>query len=232
MENAQYTQYYVAFLDVLGFKNQVNNPDISCEKILDMYDFLDDMSEIFFSKEDKEKKDNIKFKIMSDSICIFIEANIPNALKELVRFCVALQGNLLIWDPCIFVRGGITYGDMYARNDIMFGPALTEAYMLEEKNAKVPRIIMCKNTLTYGKKGMDEATQNALDYYLFRDDDAFYSLNYFKVFCALIKNQEIIERVGRTISHWLDTTTDESIRQKYLYVEKCFRKYLKETSHA
>lgn len=229
MEDTQYTQYYVAFLDILGFKEQVTRDP--CEEILKMYEFLGNMSEIYFGEGNEERKNNIKVKIMSDSICIYIKANIPNALDELVKFCVVFQSNLLIREPCTFVRGGITCGDMYAKDDIMFGPALTEAYLLEEKNAKVPRIIMCKNILDYGKSGMDEETRTALDLYLFRDDDAFYALNYFALLCVGDYGKTI-ERVNTTISNWLDTTVNESIRQKYLYVEKHFQKYLKVKNNA
>lgn len=229
MADTQYTKYYVAFLDILGFKDQVTR--VSCEEILNMYEFMDNMSEMYFGEEHKEEKDNIKIKIMSDSICIYIKENLPNALYELVKFCMVFQCNLLIREPCTFVRGGITCGDMYAKNDIMFGPALTEAYLLEEKNAKVPRIIMCKSILDHGKNGMDEATQTTLNYYFFRDDDAFYALDYF-TFLYAGDYRETMKQVNTTISNWLDTTTDESIRQKYLYVDKHLRKYLKENPNA
>lgn len=42
----------------------------------------------------------------------------------------------------------------------------------------------------------------------------------------------VLPRVNRTISNWLDTTTNESIRQKYLYVEKHIRQHLKERTNA
>lgn len=230
MEDKQYTQYYVAFLDILGFKDHVNSA--SCEDILNVYEFLREISEEYFDEGYEDIKSSIKIKIMSDSICIYIKASISNALEELVQFCVAFQSNLLNLEPCIFVRGGITYGDMYARDDIMFGPALTEAYLLEEKNAKVPRIIMCKSTLDYGKSGMDKSTPSFLKYFIFRDDDAFYTLDYFRLICETDEGQETVKRVNTTISNWLDTTINESIRQKYLYVEKHLRRYLKEKTNA
>lgn len=225
MEDTQYAQYFVAFLDILGFKDQVNNPNVSCGDILRIYEYLGKAGERFYKQRYEEIKNILKMKIMSDSICIYINAHISNALFELVKFCTTFQRNLLVLEPCVFVRGGITYGDMYAKDDVMFGPALTEAYMLEEMNAKVPRIIMCKSTLDYGKSGMDELTQKRLNNIIFRDDDAFYTLDYFKLFHKFPPRKKTIKRVNTTISNWLDTTTNESIRQKYLYVEKHFRKY-------
>lgn len=230
MADTQYTKYYVAFLDILGFKDQVSSA--SCEDIMHVYDFLGNMSDIYFGEGHEEEKNNINIKIMSDSICVYINADIPNALEELVQFCAVSQSNLLNLDPCIFIRGGITYGDMYASGDTMFGPALTEAYLLEEKNAKVPRIIMRKSTLDHGKSRLNEKALHSLDYIVFRDDDAFYTLDYFIVFCKLEKNKEALERAYATVSHWLDTTIDESIRQKYLYVDKHLRKYSEEKTNA
>lgn len=116
---------------------------------------------------------------------------------------------------------------MYAKDDILFGPALTEAYLLEENNAKVPRIIMCKSTLDRGRATAGEQFQKSLDSWVFRDDDAFYTLDYF----ALL-GEIVLPRINATISNWLDTTTIESIRQKYLYVEKHIRQRLEEKTDA
>ena len=229
MDNEQYSQYYVAFLDILGFRNLVNNPKVLCGDILKIYKFLDQYNDMFFmfSKDGfEDMKNRIKMKIMSDSICIYIEADAPNALWWLVSFCTLFQYNLLVIDPCVFIRGGITYGDMYAKDDTMFGPALTEAYLLEEYNARVPRIIMCKNILDRGRAEANEQFRKLLDSLVFRDDDAFYALDYFAFL-----GETVLPRINTTISSYLDTTTNESIRQKYLYIEKHIRRRLEEKTN-
>lgn len=230
MDSKQYFQCYVAFLDILGFKDLVNNPERSCGDIFNIYKYLcqyNDMFFMFLRDELEDMKNRIKMKIMSDSICIYVEATAPNALWELVSFCTTFQYNLLLIDPCTFIRGGITYGDLYAKDDILFGPALTEAYLLEENNAKVPRIIMCKSTLDRGRATAGEPFQKSLDSWVFRDDDAFYTLDYF----ALL-GEMVLPQINMIISNWLDTTTNESIRKKYLYVEKQIRRHLKEKKDA
>ena len=227
MNEAQYTQYYVAFLDILGFKNLVNDPNISCQDILDTYKFVGYRHREFFGKKYKYLRDSIKMKIMSDSICLYIEVDTPNALFLLIAYCVTFQRDLLVRDPSVFIRGGITMGEMYVEEDVMYGPALTEAYLLEEKNAKVPRIIIRKSTVDYGMNQCDTHAQAGITAGIFRDDDAFYAINYFD-YLTFRTSQEVINRIKETISDKLDTTIDESIRQKYLYVDKNLNRYTSE----
>ena len=86
------------------------------------------------------------------------------------------------------------------------------------------------------EKTVDTALQQAeaLRHLVTRDDDAFYIVNYFKVLGTLNKDEysQTIAQIKSTVSNWLDTTIDESIRQKYLYVEKQIRKYIKESTNA
>ena len=229
MVDTQYTKCYVAFLDVLGFKNRVK--EASCQDILDMYNWFEHIHEAFYEGEAEDVVGNVKMKIMSDSICLYIEEDIPNALYYLIMFCVAFQFSLLDAEPCTFVRGGITYGELYAKDDITFGPALTEAYLLEEKNARVPRIIIRKSTLDYGMGKMDEDSKQSINYCIFQDDDAFYVVDCLKLH-TIAGFQEVLEKVKKVVSYWLDTTTNESIRQKYLYVKKRIQRYLKEETDA
>lgn len=230
MDDIQYTQYYVAFLDILGFKNLVSDPACSCEGIMSIYELAQNKHQIFFKDESENVRNSIKMKIMSDSICLYIRTDFPNALHYLLVYCVSFQYDLFITKN-LLMRGGITSGDMYAKGDIIFGPALTEAYLLEEKNAKVPRIIIRKKTIDEGISGMDENMLTPTRQCVFRDDDAFYALNYFQFF-ILEKYNEALDQAKATISNHLDTTIDESIRQKYLYVERNIKKWIKENDDA
>lgn len=45
------------------------------------------------------------------------------------------------------IRGAITVGDLYIDEDIIFGPALLEAYEAESKLATFPRVILCENAV-------------------------------------------------------------------------------------
>lgn len=223
MEDRQYTQYYVAFLDILGFKNLVNNTNYPCAEIINIYDLVQDSHATFFEGEAEDIGASVRMKIMSDSICLYIKTSFPNALFYLIAYCTAFQFDLLL-EKGLLLRGAITSGNMYAKDDIIFGPALTEAYLLEEKNARVPRIIIRKETLDEGIVGIDKDSLKMIQQCTFRDDDAFYTLNYF-LLLAHAEDGKVQERVKEIIADQLDTTIDDSIRQKYLYVEKNINRF-------
>lgn len=217
--NEKYENCYIAFLDLLGFKELVKNQ--SCEQILKIFDEVKSQY-IINCGYDKDKKplvdpSEIHFKIMSDSICFFISSQLKNSLPVLINLCAYFQLRLWRLEPPILVRGGIVKGDIYANNDIMFGTGLTNAYLLEENNAKVPRIIITKETA-------DTCTANEpekllMQKFLLRDFDGFYYVDSFAMFYVWGQNDESYPRFCNYIQHILDSTTNESIRNKYRYLE-------------
>ena len=52
----------------------------------------------------------------------------------------------------IYVRGGVVFGDIIHNKNISWGPALIEAYKLEENDAIYPRIIIDKNAIDNAKE--------------------------------------------------------------------------------
>lgn len=119
------------------------------------------------------------------------------------------------------MRGAIVRGHLYAHNDIIFGPGLTQDYLLEENNAKYPRIIFTRETLQFTDNRNEN---NNVDYasilkaVVFRDEDALYAADCIRI--LLCGDQAIRENVENRIKQMLDTTVDSSIRDKYLYLEK------------
>lgn len=158
-------------------------------------------------------------KVMSDSICLYIDVKIPNALPCIIASCMEIQYDLLNCDTPIFLRGAITRGDIYAEKDVTFGPGLTESYLMESNNAKYPRIILTKKILEYIECSNyeEECLYKSM---VFRDFDAFYAVNYFKL---IYSNKATYESIIDKINYVLDTTTDNSIREKYLYIERILR---------
>lgn len=225
MERAEYVECYIAFLDIMGFKKFIN--DNSCNEIAKVFArfsnkkplkaaYLGDKNII-----SETTTEALKMKVMSDSICFYIDVNLPDALLCIIASCMTFQYNLYQNDIPVFLRGAIVRGHLYAKDDIIFGPGLTQAYLLEENNAKYTRIILTGETLKFAD---DKSENNNIDYasilrgLVFRDDDAFYTINCIKM--LLDGEPAILENVENRIKFMLDTTTDSSIRDKYLYLEK------------
>lgn len=216
---ANYNECYIAFLDILGFKNMINT--LTCEEILHVftYDLKNKLSGIYNGKEPLIDTDNIHMRVMSDSICFWIGADIENALAGLIVTCLHFQAELLYCKNPILLRGAITKGGVFANDQVIFGPGYVDAYLMEENNAKYPRIIMA-NAL---REEALIATKENCKYYLythvFEDFDAFLSLDYLELFEGY-DNEDNCKRLFNHITNVLDNALDSSIREKFLYVKR------------
>lgn len=225
MEKAKYEECYIAFLDMLGFKKLIN--DSSCDEIAEIFAKFSNrkpLKSVYLGNENiisENTADALKMKVMSDSICFYIDVDVTNALLCIIMSCISFQYELFQNDIPIFLRGAIVRGHLYAKKDVIFGPGLTQAYLLEENNAKYPRIILTKETLQSVKIRKEYNLNDYVSIFrsvVFRDDDAFYAADCIRI--LLSGDQRIRENVEKRIEHMLDTTVDSSIREKYLYWEK------------
>lgn len=231
MENKQYTECYIAFLDMLGFKKMIEKK--GAEEILSIFERIDKPYKSILELGGRglisaETVDALKIKVMSDSICFYIDASKQNALLHILVSCAAFQYNLLDLSEPILLRGAIVRGKLYAENDILFGPGLTQAYLMEEYNAKYPRIIITNDVLDYARRenASDHRTLEEIDREIvFRDFDAFYTLNVIQALMAWDKDRRIINRLAERIVCVLNSTIDESIREKHLYLERTLKEH-------
>jgi hypothetical protein len=83
----------------------------------------------------------------------------------------------------IFVRGGISFGDVVHDKNLLFGPAMTEAYYLESKYAKFPRIILSKEVVALTCNMRDESglvdPKFLYEKCILTDTDGYQYLDYF-----------------------------------------------------
>lgn len=219
-----YKEYYIAFIDVLGFKQMVQEK--TCKEIVDIYDSIKAMRTLQKKVEKNGERisvplipsEEIHIKVMSDSVCIYIRADIPESLFELIFICIDFQNRMIELDPPILLRGAIAKGELYSSGDILFGPGFVNAYLMEEHNANVPRIIINKNIIDEYNNLFPE---NKLpDNILNRDYDAFYYVEYISAYG--LTNREKIGKYTELYSYVekvLYSTTNDSIRNKYLYLE-------------
>ena len=218
MSDIEYQKYYVAFLDILGFKSIIQRK--SCKEIYDVFQKIKKPGLSFYNNNEILTDDSpIHLKILSDSIIMYIKASIDNALSYLLTECAVFQGELLSLNEPILLRGGISYGDLFFKDgtDIIYGEGLTKAYLLEEKNAKYPRIIIKKCDL--------DLSVDIQSVFTYLDDDAYYALNCYLSISKDNNAKAIIKNIWKSISYNLNTTDDNSVREKYLYLQKKMKAY-------
>ena len=94
---------------------------------------------------------HVKHYIMSDSIVLYIRADIEEAFLALIGTCLTLQSSLLYRDNPILVRGEIAKGPLFVDDRIIFGKGLSDAYQIENGVSIYPRIVFNKELLHYVK---------------------------------------------------------------------------------
>lgn len=234
----EYKVYYIAYLDLLGFKNTIINK--KCEDIAKYFDEIKQEYITTVNETNKPLFDHRRLKkvIMSDSICFFIEVGVKNAFAGLVSFCNFFQVRMASLKEPVLVRGAIVKGELYNNKTILFGPGLVEAYLMEERTAKFPRIIFVKSLLNT-LQNFDEYGKNYVRQFTYMDMDEFCVIDFLYLFYGMRHEKNEWKSFANHIKLKLETETDAAIREKYLYLWKDFPRakekfleYLKENEYA
>ncbi|MGL5213653.1 MAG: hypothetical protein ACRC8R_00735 [Aeromonas hydrophila] len=138
----EYEESFVAFLDVLGFKQMIQSQNKT--QINKYFGIVNSAIEYLNGITSKREIGSI---VISDSVILTVPYNGEREEKidKLRQLCIAvglIQQNLAI--EGIWLRGAICCGDTYfssAENQIV-GPAYINAYLLEEQLAVNPRVIL------------------------------------------------------------------------------------------
>lgn len=210
----EYQECYIAFIDILGFKSLIR--DKKCSELIRIYESIKAMRYVKEIDLPSLPEQNIHIKVMSDSVCIFIPSDLKGSLQQLVFMCLDFQSRMFEMNPPVLLRGAIVKGLIYSKDDVIFGSGFVDAYLMEENNANVPRIIINKSIIDDYKTNDNEF----FDSIVVRDFDAFYYLDYISAYG--LNNRNNIGRYDKLyeyICSVLDNTTDDSIRNKYLYLE-------------
>lgn len=150
MINTYYQFRYVAFLDLLGFKNMVSQSVLNQDILNNLnraLNYIGSMQHDNYNGMLPMVDLGKQVTAFSDSIVISYDTSMPgggfHVLMDLVYICNDLLG---IGIP---VRGGVTVGLLIHDEQKCFGPAMVEAYLMESKEAIYPRIIIDQNVLQY-----------------------------------------------------------------------------------
>jgi hypothetical protein len=153
--DAPFAQRFIAFVDILGFREIVDRMTREThlfEIIRDVLKELDQKS-LEVQQYRREKVDRKKTARSRDRVSLrgdtdlqmtaFSDCYVLSEVSTPWRVLAAVQslGSRLLAEG-ILTRGGIVQGDAYHRDRVLFGPGIIEAYKLESDVAKYPRILV------------------------------------------------------------------------------------------
>lgn len=144
--NRKYHKSIFAFLDLLGVKESIKTDD--GEFLNKLGTIYDSALRIYKSVCERQFRDNIRAKIFSDNIvfeCEIVDGDGFDEFKQIAFISAIFQEELLRNN--LLLRGAITIGDAFLDDVLVFGKALSEAYILESKYALYPRVIISKELI-------------------------------------------------------------------------------------
>lgn len=228
----EYKKYLVAFLDILGFKNLVNQESFDSVRKIFKSIFTDKEAGILGSRACNDEDEELiryneslaetRIHIMSDSIVIATPDNNPEALAVIIDLCGYIQESLLGLENPVFVRGAIAYGDFYIDDSLLFGKALVDAYMAQEYYAIYPRIILSDEICEGRVISVEDK-----NYKLPVDKDGYRYIDtlerYFGEYDKEAKDDNEMywsnfNRIKMYVDKQLSTYTDKRVREKYIWL--------------
>lgn len=160
-ETVKYEQRVIAFIDILGFKEIIRQSEQDTGKIELLHSVLEHLKtmetaetwtmQLLEVEEDAQKKGLKNFDVrnrinttaFSDSIVVSVKvAGNVNEMTSTLVANLAYVGSMLMEKGILF-RGGITIGNIiHKANGVVFGQGMIDAYLLETKSAKYPRLVL------------------------------------------------------------------------------------------
>lgn len=256
LKEVSYENRIVAFIDILGFKELIKQSENDNHKINFIYNILNqfknlektenwgiDLIEVEESAQYKglnnfKIQENVNITAFSDSIVISVKAELENLNHSFSTFIakIAYFGSLLM-EEGILIRGGITYGKLiHNSTGIMFGQAMIDAYMLESKNAKFPRILLSDklmNLLEYPL--LRKVNRYPYHQYIQRFNDGCIGFHQM-IFYQVMQNSplfdeailfEKLEKIRTNIIHGLNTNSEfPDVHEKFQWLKMQYNKLI------
>lgn len=204
MEN--YENRIVLFLDILGFKKIVGDTlkktkESEEEEIIEKTSFIiktiSEMTEVAQMTPKETSKVVTQF---SDSIVISFNADDQKEIPRLFFNLQRLIAKLIARE--VLCRGAISYGPLYHKENLIFGPALIDAYETESQAALYPRVILDRSVLEIMKYNYSLEYKHSyrkitfdadIDSYLKADTDDKFYIDYFTGTMMFYEGEDLVK---------------------------------------
>lgn len=251
----KYVNRAVAFLDVLGFQNKLQEFEKEAIAFHGEYigdnlddDVLDentdqnvgpiyyskrasDFIEIFENAISKLDKEKFSYYLFSDNICITARNTGTNSEKSLIELLLVISELYFEFiQKGYFLRGGIDYGFFIDWSSIALGVPLATAYKMESTQAVFPRIILSTNFT----KQLEDYSDQAIEGYssilasnLIKHSCEIQYLNVFNYIFKVEDKEYFFERYRNNILDNLHSAeSQEHIFLKYKWLANEFNAFI------
>jgi hypothetical protein len=223
----------VAFIDVLGFKDLVNNACKNATSMNNLQSLIELLSSVVPAL-DKTVDNSVPARLIPEhtyiSDTIILSAPISddtvtsyNGLEILVMRCIQLTHYFL--RSGYLLRGGIAVGKVWHEKSNIVGPGYHDAYLLEEKEDK-PRIVLSENSLPHWKKGFGNGSRMCIQ------KDGIIMVN--GLYDAYIPGNTKPEVINKTYDEYeriaenaINSSLPQPAKDKWVW----FREYIETESH-
>jgi hypothetical protein len=139
-----YRPSVISYFDILGFKELLSSAGEDANRVGDVLDLARK-----FSEPDEGAVDNFGWRSINFSDLIVRAVPILTETNRKVRVGLVFQEltdiahiQLNLAFKGILIRGAVTVGQILIKSDLVFGPGLVDAYILESTKAIAPRVII------------------------------------------------------------------------------------------
>lgn len=224
IERKEFDNYIVAYVDFLGIKQKMKNE--SSYETLQILKFL-----LWGTKQtanyisEVNEIEGFDIKIFSDNIVIaqrVDEKKICDQIVSLVNLVAAIQFHALLQFD-FWLRGGITIGELYIDNSVVWGKGLIEAYSMEDGLAIYPRVVVSPKLLS----AYEKCEKKSLNLYamLDEDNDGLWFVNFFLAAPNLNLIPDIAKFLKENVTKYINE--NEKVKQKINWMITYFNSYCK-----
>lgn len=232
MTKPTYEDRVILFLDFMGFKEIVENTAIDPDALTSLQKAIDRLKKI----GDEALQETRQVSQFSDCVVCSFDVTHPSTVFDLLNSTAFAIVDLAYMG--YLVRGGITCGQLIHTDEFLLGPAMNEAYRLESRIARHPRVVIDPEVLL--RAGQSPAPQHDAEMeagyvkgFMTRDDDGQYFYDYVSLSQQLALGIEpddypaYLGRLANKIEEGLEAA-DFSVRAKYFWLWKLYSRQIEQ----
>ena len=204
-----FDQYIIAYIDFLGIKERMKKKN-SYESLHFLKALLEGVKKKATFIQSINAIDNFSIKVFSDNIVIAQKIQPDNVSDQIISILnlVSLLQFEAFFQFDFPLRGGITIGDLFIDDSVVWGTGLIEAYQIESRLANYPRVIVSQKIIDE-YEGCQETSIN-LFAMIKQDMDGYWFVDYLMA----APNIQLIPRISASLAHKASLHAHENDRVK------------------